>query len=408
MKNRFIPRCENLEGRCLLTVMPLGPSVPEGFVMPAADTAAEISHLSLPNISFVVEQQDDCSVLICHVHSPQSWLVALPGGEGEWTDRSGLVRLTLPSDLRTVRLSLNDASTVQSATLRVELNEDGTGVLQHEWEPASSTTSAAPLSSASPASAPWPALPRTLLDAQLSAQSLSLGLNYRSTATTGSHGESAAHGANGESPIEPAPDLMIHADDPHNAGTSNDLASIGRLVGGRLGTTHAISVSSATSSPTANLHQLAKAMPSPALDQEYKSNNSTDSHSDANASGNAIHPLLMDSLELAEAEEFLRVIPSAAAATDEVLAQLALLERREPQAIAARVSQPIASTTNADREGPQDEVEADAEADAAHWQVLGASLATVALLGGAYGLERQQRKAARETKTEEGNRSRSR
>jgi hypothetical protein len=403
MKNRFIPRCENLEGRCLLTVMPLGPSVPEGFVMPAADTAAEVSPLSLPNISFVVQQQDNCSVLICHVHSPQSWLVALPGGEGEWTDRSGLVRLTLPSDLRTVRLSLNDASTVQTAILRVELNEDGSTVLQHEWEPALSPTSTSLLPADSTASAPWSALPRTLLDDQLSAQSLSLGLNHRSTATTGSHGDSLAHSANNESQNDADQDPMIHADNPHNAGTTNDLASIGRLGSGRLDNTHATSMSAATSTPLANLHRLAKSTPSPALDQDYNSNNNTDTHSDATASSNAIHSPLMDSPEPAEAEEFSRFIPDAAAATDEVLAQLALLEPREPRAVAARAIQPVAATMNAEGQGMRDEVEAGAEPDDARWQVLGASLATVALLGGAYGLERQQRKAARGNTTMETN-----
>ncbi|MFM8250168.1 MAG: hypothetical protein ACKOBW_01080 [Planctomycetota bacterium] len=402
MKNKFIPRCENLEGRCLLTTLPLGPGLPDGYVMPAAETAADISNLSLPNISFVVQQQDNCSVLICHVHSPQSWLVSLPSGEGEWTDRTGMVRITLPTDLRTVRLSLNDASTAPTAFLRLQLTEDGSRVLQQEWENASAAPNSSAALADSAASPAWSALPRTLLDDRLSATNSIAGLMNGGMATGGSpggsHGDSTVHGAEGELVEDHNDARMIHTDNSDQTGSPGSLASIGRL-----GTSHTTSMSPTAQSPFTALNRLAPKPPSSSLDQASHPDNSNRTNSDSTATENSRHPAWMETEESAGDEAFPRLIPRHDAATDTVLAQLARIESHADQAVSAAAWQPSAATPtsqeNTDRE--LDEIEVTANPLDARWQVLGASLATVALLGGAYSLERKQRSLAVDTPADE-------
>ena len=415
MKTRFTPRCESLEGRCLLAAAPLGPVIPDGYMAPQVDSPADYFLPALPSVSVSVERRELCNVLICHFHSPQSWLVAMPGGEGEWTDRSGIVRLTLPSDLRTVRISLLDSSAAPAAVLRVDLTADGSTILQQQWESAESRFT-------------WPV---SASSEQLLVTGLGMGVmnapansGLVASSTTLNHqadrseheGINSAHG-------------LVHSPDSMNGGA---LSSIGRIANGH-GELTSPGRSRETTAEMVGASKSALDRPlSPSLNPPVDSLNGADSErhqeadslldrqagaaaSGATRSDRVSQGMVRDQTSPSSAEamateqalagewwaELPAVSPSNEQSTiDQALVQLALAAqapapregvvapagRMGKKEIASRESESLAAESLA-----AESIVGDV-AEASHWQVIGASVATALLLGGAYGLERKQQR----------------
>lgn len=148
MSQFFRPRVESLEGRVLLAVADLANAASEAHSehdVPIAETSAPAPASSgeLPAVFVSVEPQDTCNVLVVCVLSDQpTQNVSVDGGEGEWTDFNGFVRLQVSLDSRTIDLRITDANGAALPTLRIVLDDQG-NVIAQSWNASNSSSGVA-------------------------------------------------------------------------------------------------------------------------------------------------------------------------------------------------------------------------------------------------------------------------
>lgn len=139
MSHFFRPRVESLEGRVLLAVANIASDETgahaEHVDVPAdAPDAISSSSVELPSVFVSVEPQPTCNVLVvCVLSNQPTQNVAVEGGEGEWTDFNGFVRLQVSLESRTIDLRITDANGVELPLLRIVLDDQGQ-VITQTWK----------------------------------------------------------------------------------------------------------------------------------------------------------------------------------------------------------------------------------------------------------------------------------
>lgn len=134
MSSMFRPRVESLEGRLLLA----GVESSHDEHVEAPIAAPDVSSVELPTVSVTVERQSTCDVLVVCVLSNQATQhVSVDGGEGEWTDFNGVVRLQVPFDTLAVALQITNLQGETLPELRIVFDAEG-NVVSQSWGDAAS------------------------------------------------------------------------------------------------------------------------------------------------------------------------------------------------------------------------------------------------------------------------------
>lgn len=130
--SRFIPVFEPLEGKLLLTVLPMLPAGDMQHRMAIENAASEVH---IESIKLSMEHYDDASYLLVQLGEGQfeeTCLVCIVGGDLALTSSQGTARLRLPHDAQSVDLTIHDNRGVVLGSVQLEFDAGGK-IVRETW-----------------------------------------------------------------------------------------------------------------------------------------------------------------------------------------------------------------------------------------------------------------------------------